>query len=294
MIPVGRLAPKDQWDQTLLNDLFENKLYPTGLEFRRVEGYPNTEGCVLLVPGRYWAAHADQINDAIQRYEWLLLVRTSDEEDTFDIGHLDHPNARFWLQTPRRDYPPEVRLFGVGYSPHFADLPTDRPVKDVDVFLAAQRTNGRPGRDFRVYERRNQFFDTLKQGRWNSVLVDRDGFAQGDRDEYVQQMLAAKIAPAPTGMVSVDSFRFWEAVEAGCVPIADMVSDVDGPTDYWTRVLGNHPIPVVTELADLPNIVDELLEDWPANAERIAAWYADYKQSLATWLRDDLKALGAI
>lgn len=294
MIPVGRLAPKDQWDQTLLDDLFANRLAPTGMEFKRVEGYPHTDGCCLLIPARYWHQHTDQISEAIQRYDWCLAFRCGDEEDLFDITRVEHPNVKWWVQTPRRDYPADVRLFGVGYSPHFQNLPPDPPVKDVDVFLAAQRTNGRPGRDFRVYERRAAWFKALKHGPWSKQLMERDGFAQGDRAEYVSGMLSAKIAPAPTGMVTVDSFRFWEALEAGCAPIADGVSDVDGPTDYWTRVLGNHPIPVVTELADLPNIVDEVLSDWPAIADRIAAWYRGYKQSLATWLRDDLKALGAI
>ena len=53
MIPVGRLAPKDQWDQNMLDLLFDNDLYYTGLTFKRIEGYPHTDGAILIIPGRY-------------------------------------------------------------------------------------------------------------------------------------------------------------------------------------------------------------------------------------------------
>lgn len=293
MIPVGQLAPFDQWDQTVVLQLLDN--HP--LNFERVKGYPNTDqGCCLLIPSRNWHQHTDQISEAIERYDWCLAFRCGDEEDLFDISKVEHPNLKWWVQTPRgdRDYG-DARLIGVGYSPHFVDLPQEPSAKDIDVYLAAQKSNALKGRHFKVYERRAAFFKALKHGAWSKQLVERDGFAQGDRTEYVQGMLAAKIAPAPTGMVSVDSFRFWEALEAHCVPVADSVSDVDGPTDYWQRLFGeDFPFPTVNDVADLPSIVDGLLEGWPANANRCAAWWMRYKRQLAYWLREDLAELGAI
>lgn len=295
MIPVGWLPPGDQWDTSLISDLLNNKLYPTGLEFEHHEGFPRTTGCVLVVPGRYHLA-TDQILEEIQRYEWVLLVRTSDEEDLFPFGEIVHQNLKWWVQTPRgdRDYG-DARLIGVGYSPHFASLPTDPPVKDLDVFLAAQKSNALTGRHFKVYERRTAFFKALKRGAWVKNLIERDGFAQGDRAEYVAGMLSAKVAPAPTGMVSVDSFRFWEALAAHCVPLADTVSDADGVTDYWQRLFGDSaPFPEVEDCDDLPGLVDDELAAWPASANRITAWWMRYKRSLAMGLREDLQALGAL
>lgn len=298
MIPVGRLAPLKQWDCNMFELLVSNRLYPTGLEFRSWDGYPGypqARGCVLQVPGRYWAAHTDQINEAIKRYEWLLLVRTSDEEDLFDVRKIVHPNVKFWVQTPRvgRDYG-DARLFGVGYPPHFNDLPKEPPDKSLDVFLSAQTSNGLPGDQFRLYERRARFFDVLKAGSWVSELVERGGFAQGDRAEYVAGMLSAKVAPAPTGTVSVDSFRFAEALEAHAVPVADAVSDVDGVTDYWHRLYPGAPFPILRDTEHLPMIVDGLVDGWPANSNRVAAFWMRYKRELSLWLKTDLQQLGAL
>ena len=79
MIHVGRLAPGNQWDQNMLDLLFANQLYPTGLTFKRVEGYPSgVDGCILLIPGRYWVDKANQISEAISRYQWILAMRVGD------------------------------------------------------------------------------------------------------------------------------------------------------------------------------------------------------------------------
>lgn len=295
-IDVGWLEPPDQWDCTLVSDLLDGTLYPHGLKVEHHQGFPNSDGAIIVCPGRYWASRTDQINQSIQRFQWMLLLRTSDEEDLFDIGDVVHENARFWVQTPRggRDYG-DARLFGVGYSPHFRDLPVDPPVKDTDVYLAAQKSNALTGRHFKVYERRAAFFKALRRVAGSKVLVERDGFAQGDRAEYVAGMLAAKVAPAPTGMVSVDSFRFWEALQSGAIPVADTVSDADGLTDYWVRLFGHDtPFPILRDVEHLPMIVDGLIDGWPANANRVQAWWYREKRQYALDLKIDLEALGAL
>jgi hypothetical protein len=278
----------------MLRSLFDGDLHSHGLTFQHRAGYPNTDAPVgLVVPGRYYAQHTDQINEAIQRFVSVLMVVTSDEESCFDIGAIEHDSIRFWVQTPRegRDYG-DARLFGVGYSPHTARV--EPVVKTRDVFLSAQRTNGRPGRHFRVYERRDRFFKVLKRGDWSQLLVERDGFAQGDRGEYVAGMLSARVAPAPTGNVSPDSFRAFEALQCGAIPILDTVSPIDGETTYWQRIFGSHPIPTVTDINDLPRIVDDVLADWNNLSDLVQEWWLSYKRGMAGCLVEDLKALGAL
>ena len=105
MIHVSQLAPDGQWDQTMLFDLFANKLYPTGLEFSHRLGYVRrgAKGSIVIIPGRYWSKERDyaQINDALMHYEWVLAIRTSDEEDSFDIERIAHANIKWWVQTPK-------------------------------------------------------------------------------------------------------------------------------------------------------------------------------------------------
>lgn len=284
MIPVGRLAPGDQWDCNLLDRLFANTLYPTGLDFKRFEGYPNTEGCVLIIPGRYWAMRTSEISEALARYEWVLFMRTGDEEDLFDVAKVEHPNIRFWVQTPRTDYG-DARLFGVGFPPHFNTLPKDPPQKNLDLFMSCQRT----------HTRRIEAFEALKETPLEACVIPTEGFTQGtSTGEYAANMTRAKVAPAPSGAVSPDSFRFFEALEAHAIPIADDVSPVDGPTGYWRRLFPDAPFPILTDYNDLPGYVDDALKDWPANTNRITAWWMRQKRQMSHNLREDLEALRAL
>lgn len=286
MIPVGWLAPGDQWDTNIVQRLLDGELHPHGLKVKHHTGYPNTDGCILVVPGRYWTP--DRVNEAIGRYEWLLLFRTSDEEDTFDVGELEHPNMRAWVQTPRRDYS-NARVFGVGFPPHFNELSEDVPVKDIDVMLVGQNT----------HVRRQECFQALEKTQGSQFVHATAGFTQSWREgakpgDYAFQMMKARVAPCPSGAVSVDSFRIWEALESHAVPIADTVSPVDGLTDYWTQLFPDAPFPILTDYANLPGYVDDALRDWPRNANRITAWWMRQKRQYAHWLIDDLREVGAI
>lgn len=287
MIDVGRLAPFNQWDNTLLDDLFENALYPTGLDFRRWDGYPNVDGgIILIVPGRYWANQTDQIVEALSRYDWVLGIRCGDEEDVFDIAKVEHPNVKWWIQTPRtdREYLPGTRFIGLGYTPHFRHLPTETPEKRVDVFLSGQDT----------HRRRHEAFKALA-GRADSVVQATDGFTKGlPVDKYRSNMLVAKVAPCPSGAVSPDSFRLYEALEAHCVPIADDVSPAYDSAGYWRMLFPDAPFPVLTDYAQLPGYIDDALTGWPANANRITAWWMLQKRRMVLNLREDLQALGVI
>lgn len=285
MIPVGRLAPDKQWDQTLVEDLISGRLYDHGLEFKWYAGYPSqVDGAVVLTPARYWCGHEAEISMALSKYRWVLMFLTSDEEQLFDARKVVHPNCRFWIQTPRkgREYP-EARFFGVGYPPHFRDLPVDPPVKTLSCFLSAQKT----------HTRREQCFTALEGvvGRVEATA----GFTQGmDPAEYRNTMLKTKVAPAPSGAVSPDSFRFWEALEAHAVPLADTVSPVDGPTTYWEQLFpGYLPFPTYEDAAELKPLITQTLADL-AIGNRVAAFWMRYKRVLAMWLREDLTDLGAV
>ena len=284
-IAVGRLAPKDQWDNHWLDRLFDGSLYPTGLEFKRFEGYPHgVDGCCIIVPGRYWHQRTNEISEALSRYKWVLFFRTGDEEDLLDAPYrIVHPNIKHWIQTPRadRDYG-DARLFGVGFPAHFDDLPEHAPDKVNDLFLSAQGT----------HSRRHLAFSVLS-GRQG--ITATSGFTQGlDPRLYAREMLSARVAPAPSGACSPDSFRLYEALEAHCVPIADDVSPVYDSRGYWQKLFGDAPFPIYQDTADLPGYIGDVLADWPRSANRVAAWWITQKRRMAHWLVDDLKALGAI
>ena len=282
MITVGQLAPYEQWDQNLLNRLFDNTLYPTGLEFRRVTGYPNTDGAILIIPGRYWHDQTNKISEAIAKYQWVLAIRTGDEENQLDPEKVFHRNIKWWIQTPRQPYE-DSRLFGVGFPPHFNTV-TDHD-RTVDVFLSGQNT----------HTRRNDCFTAMANTRGDNVVEETAGFTAGmPPSEYTDLMCSAKVAPAPSGAVSPDSFRLYEALEAHTVPIADDVSPVYKSAGYWRMLFPDAPFPILSSYKQLPGYVEDQIASWPANTNRIAAWWIGKKREMSRWLKEDLTELGAL
>ncbi|ARG91414.1 hypothetical protein [Mycobacterium kansasii] len=287
MIAVGYLHPADCWDSTLIADLLNGTLYPHGLDIQPVDGYPDADGCILVIPGRYYAddERIADIDDAIARYEWVLGIRIGDEEDLFDIHQVAGPERmRWWVQTPRadRDYG-DARLFGVGFTPHLRYLPADPPEKTTDVFLAAQNT----------HERRRECFAAIQPGK-SRKLVPTEGFTQGlPPAEYAEQMVRAKVAPCPSGPASPDSFRVWEALQAHAIPIADDITPGYDSAGYFNKLYPDAPFPILQNYSDLPGYIEDQLGEWPMNANRIVAWWMRQRREMSRWLVDDLKALGA-
>lgn len=270
----------------MLRLLLDGDLYPHGLKVRHHAGYPNTDApVVIVVPGRYYAQHIDQINVAMQRFASALVVVTSDEESCFDIGEIEHPAARFWVQTPRadRDYG-AARLFGVGYPPHFNRMRSPT-VPRLDVFLSAQDT----------HPRRAEAFAALQGDDPARYIEATAGFTRGiPPNAYRHMMASTKVAPCPSGAVSPDTFRLYEALEAHAVPIADDISPAYDSRGYWRMLFPDCPFPVIENYSDLPGYIEDALADYPRNANRIAAWWMKTKRGYAQWLREDLEALGAV
>ena len=286
-IEVGQLAPGAQWDQTLLADLLSNKLYPTDLSFHRCSGYPNADGCVLLIPGRYWWDRTDEISNALSRYDWVLGLLTGDEEALFDVGKIGHNNIRWWVQSPRpdRDYG-DARLVGLGYTPHCRTQAVGYPTKELDIFLAAQDT----------HDRRTLAFAALRGSPFfNMLLLPTEGFTCGMKpDAYATAMRNTRVAPAPAGPATPDTFRVYEALQAHAIPIADDVTPGYPSRGFWRNLYPDAPFPILTDYTHLSGQVHQLLESYPSSANEVAAWWMRQKREYARWLRSDLTALGAL
>jgi hypothetical protein len=85
----------------------------------------------------------------------------------------------------------------------------------------------------------------------------------------------------------------YEALEAGCVPLADNhYAWEDYTLSYWTYLFGEvPPFPTVTEWRSFPKLLLDALEEWPANANRIGSWWMKYKRNFVYRIENDINAL---
>jgi hypothetical protein len=60
---------------------------------------------------------------------------------------------------------------------------------------------------------------------------------------------------------------------------------------YWKMMFPDAPFPILTRWSDSPGLVKQAVNDWPSNANRIAAWWMRRKRDYVRWLHHDLQLL---
>lgn len=242
----------EYWDQTLLRELLK--------DCNNYQAYfPDTvKEAIVVIPGAYLGKEIDLINRDLQKLDRCKVIITSDEENNFPIDELEHPNMEVYATYMCDKYHRDIKWLPIGPA-RLPKIPY-KP-KELDFFFAGQVN----------HDSRRKLVEVLKTIN-NGEILATDGFAQGyDHDEYYERMAKARTVPAPRGNISPDSFRFYEALEVGAVPIADNV-------EWWVKLFPDNPI----------NFIDTW--DNYANWMRLPVIDQEYRnQCVAWWQRKKLE-----
>lgn len=307
---------RGSWDQGVVEELTAG--YEPGIPDETVEkSYASADvvryrlkvpwvdesaGAVVVIAGQHnrWPKFAKPIADLVASLPWALTIVTSDEEALFPVELLPHDNKhQIWGQYHSR--PEFDKLLPIGLPPQTrADLnamPIEAvvggPTRDLDVFFAGQNTHAR----------REELIATMKamaceSGNGNISWVASTGFRSGlDRGTYLACMARTKIAPCPSGYHSLDSFRLYEAIAAGALPIIE-TSTPDAPEHgFWPALSGhppfNPPIPIVDSWDELPSLCARFRDPtvWRHERDKVQGWYVDYRASLAADFKSTIARL---
>lgn len=282
--------PRGYWDQGILEDLFDGQIWsvPEGYEFVHHLSPPSYGGSIVVVPARHNASLVERLNSDVSHLEWVLFILTGDEEGIFPVDRLSHPNMAVWLMTPQdKEYPWFVTKFiGTGYPnglrQYVLDVAKEGLPERENVFFSGQDTHARRHECIRAFKT-----------AFKSLVEGTDGFTKGMvQTEYWDCMLAAKVAPCPGGPVSPDTFRVFEALETGAVPLIDNHSGQGPYPGFWPRIFGDTSgMFFVDEWNRAHTDSREIISAWPKYNSRSLARWIKYKRDLAYDLRDEIERL---
>jgi len=267
MTPIIYLSVKKDvpatgyWDHEFIKDIFSD--------------IPQTDRMVFVIPGAYQWDVTDEINVELNKFEKVLVIITSDEECKFNVNKLKHPNMILYSQYGNGGY-----FFPLGYPPgtrHKLKMIGIKP-KTMNWFFSGQITHAR----------RKMMAEELRPLD-NGWIKETNGFARGlCRTEYLTNLAASKTAPCPPGAVSVDTFRFYEALEAGCCPIADDVKPLQSfRSNYFVKLFSDLAFPTFTDYADLKMLIKKSV-DYPNMNNKVMAWWINKKYQLKERIKQDL------
>lgn len=283
---------------TLLNEAFDGA---REFEFNHQDTMSGAgDGAVVVIHGDHLRNRVDAVRSDLAALPWALVVVIGDEASVFPSCRLlapdiipdtrsYAPNRILWQQMPipgQHDLAKRKLICGYPHDTqmHLANYDAMRVDRPTDWFFSGQVN----------HIRRRMCVDQLKNLR-NGDLVCTPGFWQGlDRAEYYRRMAQAKIVVCPAGVSTPDTLRVAEALEAGCIPIADGLHHRVGyPSGYWQYVFGeNPPFPVIDDdWRSLPKVIDEVLSQWPSNRNQCVEWWKNYKRKMVSWLSEDLQAI---
>ena len=256
----------DKWDYVLLKEVFDKY----EVDQIKVDSIPKVDRGFVVVPGPQNIGHEEEVDIQIQNISRLVLFITGDEEGKFDISKIGHPNAEIWIQYPHEQHKDYNKL-PIGVPQHLKKFAPEYPSKDNDLYFGGQITHSRRKQLAKV-------MSTLP----NALFRPTAGFAQGDKPiDYYRILASCKIAPAPSGAVVIDSFRFFEAIEMLCLPIADRIDPKGNSLDFYNYLFGyDIPVEHVSNWSELNKLVPELLNQYPKNMHRVVAWWLKYKRDL--------------
>lgn len=296
---------RGKWDQRFIERLLngEEGCPPAAYRFIDTPWTPDDgQGRVIVFPaGGYRDAGIEhkvryQLQQDLAKLDWALVIATSDETQSFDWYKIDPwpDHVKLWVMLPRVDhtYPPGTRFIGEG-SPHPArEIQRYKALtRDLDVFFSGQGGHVRRDLAWSAIEKLSERGLKVKAHRTSSFLrsmADDEIVPEpGDDHEYMHGLTRSWVAPCPSGIASQSSFRFYEALEAGCIPIVDGISPV-GNEGFWAMLGLDKVAPIIDIWRDLGAMCEAVLVDRCGTAAGVQSRWLQYKRRLVSQLHADV------
>lgn len=252
------------WDHNIIHYYLED--WTMAYE---VDSIPNnTEKAYVVVNAKAHAGHYKKLAKELNKVKELVLILSSDEDRLFDLNllkeNLKTPPVAVYVQysnTNESESHISDNIYPIpcGWA---NSQPSDD--KNVDVFFVGQIT----------HDRRLDFAQNLSPivNESPDLVFDLKFFENFAGDvspiEYADKISKSKIVPAPSGAVSIESFRAYEALESVSVPILDTESSFADWAGFWEflfcekGVLRSMPFVQIKNYADLKGYIYDILNNF--------------------------------
>lgn len=287
-------APKrGYWDQGMVEDIFNNRMFDAGYKFFHLERLDDgLVGAVVIFAARNQTEFIARLNKDLAKLKWVILMLTGDEESAFPIEQIKHKHIKIWVMSPRPQRHEKYSVLGTGYPPHLkSNMPPQAPDKDLDWYFGGQITHERRG------AMAIKLNEMLTHSKAKGEFDPSEGFTKGlPPAEYDKKLASAKVAPAPSGPETPDSFRLFEALEVGAIPIADTQAPKgDWPDDYWIYFFKEEPpFPILRHYDHLQGYVEDMAKQYPVKNNQVFAWWQMKKYQMVKKVREQIHKLSGL
>ncbi len=187
--------------------------------------------------------------------------------------HAEFVFRTFWHKKYAND--PKIVAFPLGYKKGFwsgADKRHEPAARRPYNWSFAGQITWKPTRESMIHQMKQ-----VPSYHIHETFTWEDPNALSVKD-YRTTLLNSIFVPCPTGWWNLDSYRVYEALECGCIPIVEKQ-----PFDYFAKFLGDNPFITIDSWDQAPLIMNVLLAD-PVRLEQrrkeCVQWWANYKKAM--------------
>lgn len=263
-----------KWDYGLLKEFCERK----NIEQIESKEIPESDRAFVAIPGPSNKGLESIIENELKKIKKVVLFIMGDEASEFNASLIKHENMQVWIQYPHNHHK-HYNKFPQGVPQHFKEKSPEYKNKEFDLYFSGQIN----------HLRRKELANVMSLIP-SSLFNPTTGFTLGDTPEvYYSNMVKSKMVPCPSGIKVLDSFRFYEALELLCLPLADSIDPSGEKTMYFERLFDNTMnIPKIQSWNDLPDLMVELKNNYPNNMHKSVSWWIKYKRDLFNKLMEQI------
>lgn len=267
---VWQFRPSGAWETDWLHSLFE------GVVGRRVidNTWTFMADPMIVIDNFLVPEKVPYYREAFEKGCRIILVHLSDEAFKDDYGAYRYCEAVLRnCYSERLADLRSVLHFPLGYKTGFA-----RPGQAAKPAVARKYLWSFAG-DTKKITRGEMLAEMSRLPRGFTHFTS--GFGAPDAlptADYRALMDDTIVVPCPGGWSNLDTFRCYEALEAGCIPIVERRPGFD----YYDALMGPHPFPAIASWSEAPALVQQW--EKTGTLEKIRAdcedWWMDYKPKL--------------
>ena len=201
----------------------------------------------------------------------MFLIHLGDESGVYDSSLIYNKFNHVWRAFCSNRYfnNEKVSCLPIGYKSGtlFKKEIVERKYKW--AFLGTPHKSSRHDLLFQLSDIKPSFSHKTK--KFNEQIIDVN--------EMSEILTSTQFIPCPNGFVHPETYRLYEALECGCIPI------VENAYKYYDRLFSNNPFIKIDRWVEAKPIIKEWEDDQiEQKREECRAWWSQYKNQLQEFL----------
>ena len=219
----------------------------------------------------------DKLDELLKENKPAVLIHLSDENTNDDLHIYDHPAVKLVIRNyVRNDLMGNTKIITIplGYVKNRSLKGNFKKLSDRSLVWSFAGSVDKPTRIEML-----QIFSLIEPNSMKLLSTWKQPKPE-EADEYMKILAESKFIPCPMGQ-NFETFRLYEALEAGCIPIC--IGDQEGRHDCYNKLIGDKSILIVKDWTSAKAMIQQISNNTDALnqiQENLTKYWTNHKANI--------------